>query len=76
MIPGLLTGTGCLVVVFVEAGNKEKEPCLVRRKKIKLGSEHNRLRYQSVSETSKWRHLISSCVYIYLECGAEVGLEI
>lgn len=66
MISGLLMGTRCLVVVFVEAGNKEKEPCLVRRKKIKLGSEHiNRLRYQSVYETSKWRCLISSCMYIY-----------
>lgn len=29
MTPGLLTGSRCLVVVFVEVENKEKESCLV-----------------------------------------------
>lgn len=53
MIPGLLTGSKCLVVVFVEVGNKEKESCLVQRKKIKLSSEHVRLRYQGDCETFK-----------------------
>lgn len=37
--PEILTGTNCLVMVFVEVGNKGKELYLVRRRKIMLGSE-------------------------------------
>lgn len=63
MTPGLLTGTRCMVVVFVKVGNKETYQCLVGRKKIKLSSKQIRLRCQSVYETFKWRRHISSCIY-------------
>lgn len=39
MTPEILTGTNCLVMVFVEVGNKGKELYLVGRRKIMLGSE-------------------------------------
>lgn len=63
MTPGLLTRTKCLVVLFVNARDKGKEPSLVRKKKIKLSSEHIRLWCQDVCEAFKWRCHISSCVY-------------
>lgn len=75
MTPGLLADTRCPVVGFVKVGNKEKEPCLVGRKKIKVSSEHTRLRCQSVYETFKWSCHTAVVYIIYLERGREVGLE-
>lgn len=65
MTPGLLTRTKCLVLLFVDAGDKGKEPYLVGKKKIKLSSEHIRMWCQDVYEAFKWRCHISSCIYTW-----------